>query len=290
MAERDNTARLYEALKGEGYTDLGTLSEFEGSLKDSGKREHVYTVLSENGYSDLGDFKQFETKLGYGEDTDNFFGDFGERLAAGAGRLVGSSTNLLKKITTPVESAVDWANELEPIAASVTVVHRRDEFGGHEKSVLKMRDSSVCLKTPYEVVQLHGDGELIQSVSIENKDTGKIERIELDAIIVNHGLKCDYGALEKWGLNIEDGVAIVNEKRETNIEGIYGAGDFVDHPSKVRYIAGAFTDGILALNSAKLYLEPDAPKVAYVSSHNIRFKERNKKIGLVDNDYREVRG
>ena len=111
MAERDNTARLYEALKGEGYTDLGTLSEFEGSLKDSGKREHVYTVLSENGYSDLGDFKQFETKLGYGEDTDNFFGDFGERLAAGAGRLVGSSANLLKKITTPVESAVDWANE-----------------------------------------------------------------------------------------------------------------------------------------------------------------------------------
>lgn len=97
MAERDNTARLYEALKGEGYTDLGTLSEFEGSLKDSGKREHVYTVLSENGYSDLGDFKQFETKLGYGEDTDNFFGDFGERLAAGAGRLVGSSTNLLKR-------------------------------------------------------------------------------------------------------------------------------------------------------------------------------------------------
>lgn len=44
-------------------------------------------------------------------DTDNFFGDCGERLAAGAGRLVGSSTNLLKKITTPVESAVDWANE-----------------------------------------------------------------------------------------------------------------------------------------------------------------------------------
>lgn len=30
-------------------------------------------------------------------------------------------------------SAVDWANELEPIAASVTVVHRRDDFGGHEK-------------------------------------------------------------------------------------------------------------------------------------------------------------
>ena len=30
-------------------------------------------------------------------------------------------------------SAVDWANELVSIAAQVTVVHRRDHFGGHEK-------------------------------------------------------------------------------------------------------------------------------------------------------------
>lgn len=187
-------------------------------------------------------------------------------------------------------SAVDWANELEQIAASVTIVHRRDEFGGHEKNVLRMRESTVNVRTPYEVVQLHGDEDLIKYVSIQHKETGVMERIKVDAVIVNHGLKCDYGALEKWGINIQDGVAIVNEKRETNIDGLFGAGDFIDHPSKVRLIAGAFTDGVLALNSAKLYLEPDAPKVAYVSSHNIRFKERNKKIGLEDHDYREVRG
>lgn len=187
-------------------------------------------------------------------------------------------------------SAVDWANELERIAASVTIVHRRDEFGGHEKNVLRMRESTVDVRTPYEVVQLHGDEDLIKYVSIQHKETGVTERIKVDAVVVNHGLKCDYGALEKWGINIQDGVAIVTEKRETNIEGLFGAGDFIDHPSKVRLIAGAFTDGVLALNSAKLYLEPDAPKVAYVSSHNIRFKERNKKIGLEDHDYREVRG
>lgn len=187
-------------------------------------------------------------------------------------------------------SAVDWANELDEIAASVTIVHRRDEFGGHEKNVLRMHESMVRVRTPCEVVQLHGDEELITSVSIEHKETGEIECIEVDEVIVSHGLKCDYGALEEWGLDIQDGVAIVNEKRETNIEGLYGAGDFIDHPSKVRLIAGAFSDGILALNSAKLYMDPDAPKVAYVSSHNIRFKERNKKIGLVDHDYREVRG
>ncbi|MEG0451000.1 MAG: NAD(P)/FAD-dependent oxidoreductase [Lysinibacillus sp.] len=187
-------------------------------------------------------------------------------------------------------SAVDWANELVEIAASVTIIHRRHEFGGHEKNVQKMQESMVRVLTPYEVVQLHGEEDLIKSVTIQHKETGEIECIDVDAVIVSHGLKCDYGALEEWGLNIQDGVAIVNEKRETNIEGLYGAGDFIDHPSKVRLIAGAFSDGILALNSAKLYLDPEAPKVAYVSSHNIRFKERNKKIGLIDNDYREVRG
>ena len=76
-------------------------------------------------------------------------------------------------------SAVDWANELEPIAASVTVVHRRDDFGGHEKNVLKMKESSVAVATPYEIVRLHGDGDSIEQVSISHLETGKIERVLL---------------------------------------------------------------------------------------------------------------
>ena len=187
-------------------------------------------------------------------------------------------------------SAVDWANELEPIAASVTVVHRRDDFGGHEMNVRRMKESSVAVATPYEIVRLHGDGNLIERVSISHLETGTVEEINVDAVVVNHGVGCDYGALTEWGLKMQDNVALVDENGETNIPGIFGAGDFIDHPSKVRLIAGAFTDGALALNAAKLRIEPDAPKMAYVSSHNIRFKERNKKIGLDDDNYQDVRG
>lgn len=187
-------------------------------------------------------------------------------------------------------SAVDWANELEPIAASVTVVHRRDDFGGHEKNVRKMKESSVAVATPYEIVQLHGEDDEIEHVSIEHLETGEVEQIAVDAVIVNHGVGCDYGPLANWGIDMKDNVALVDNNGETNIPGIYGAGDFIDHPSKVRLIAGAFSDGAHALNSAKLRIEPDAPKMAYVSSHNIRFKERNKKIGLDDDNYQEVRG
>lgn len=63
--EGNNTRKLYDALKSDGYTDLGDFSSFEGKLKDSGKREMLYEVLKKDGWQDLGDFSQFESKLGY---------------------------------------------------------------------------------------------------------------------------------------------------------------------------------------------------------------------------------
>jgi len=76
----------------------------------------------------------------------------------------------------------------------------------------------------------------------------------------------------------------VNDQMHTNIPGIYAAGDFVTYPSKVELIAGTFTSGVLALNSAKKYMEPDAPYMAYVSSHNDRFKEKNRALGVVEEE------
>ncbi|MFE4711006.1 MULTISPECIES: NAD(P)/FAD-dependent oxidoreductase [Paenibacillus] len=181
------------------------------------------------------------------------------------------------------DSAVDWANELEPIAASVTVVHRRERFGGHEKNIARMKSSSVEVRVPYALTQLHSsNGETIDQVTISHVETGETEVFAVDAIIVNHGLKHDFGPLREWGLDMGEWCANVSDKLETNLPGVFAAGDFVDYSSKVRLIAGTFTDAVLALNSAKLYIDPTADKVAYVSSHNDRFKEKNKALGVVD--------
>ncbi|WP_039836150.1 NAD(P)/FAD-dependent oxidoreductase, partial [Paenibacillus sonchi] len=181
------------------------------------------------------------------------------------------------------DSAVDWANELEPIAASVTIVHRREQFGGHEKNIARMKASSVQVRVPHTVSQLHSsDGEKIDQVTISHMESGASEQLEVDAVIVNHGLKSDFGPLKDWGLDMGEWWANVSSRLETNLPGVFAAGDFVDYSSKVRLIAGTFTDAVLALNSAKLYMDPDAPKVAYVSSHNERFKEKNKALGVVD--------
>ncbi|WP_238650117.1 NAD(P)/FAD-dependent oxidoreductase [Paenibacillus piscarius] len=180
-------------------------------------------------------------------------------------------------------SAVDWANELEGIASSVTVVHRRDQFGGHEKNIVRMKESSVEVRTPYAVSQLHSsNGEMIDQVTISHVESGEQEKFEVDAVIVNHGLKSDFGPLKDWGLDMGEWCANVSGRLETNLPGVFAAGDFVDYESKVRLIAGTFTDAVLALNSAKLYIDPQAEKVAYVSSHNERFKEKNKALGVTD--------
>lgn len=180
-------------------------------------------------------------------------------------------------------SAVDWANELEPIAEQVTVVHRREQFGGHEKNIVKMKESSVDVRTPYEVTQLFSsNGEMIDRVTVAHLESGTTEQLAVDAVIVNHGLKADFSGIKDWGLKMDDWNVFVNGKLESNLPGIFAAGDFANYDSKLNLIAGAFTDAALAVNSAKLYMVPEAPKVAYVSSHNERFKEKNKALGVVE--------
>jgi thioredoxin reductase (NADPH) len=183
------------------------------------------------------------------------------------------------------DAAVDWAVELEPIAASVTIVHRRGEFGGHERTVSQMKQSSVTILTPFTVEALHSqDGTTIDTVTVAHTVTGEQQKLEVDAVVVSHGMRCDYGSIRNWGLNMNEWNMQVDDQMVTNIPGIYAAGDFVTYPSKVELIAGTFTSGILALNSAKKYMEPEAPYMAYVSSHNDRFKEKNRALGVVEEE------
>ncbi|SMF87809.1 thioredoxin reductase (NADPH) [Paenibacillus uliginis N3/975] len=183
------------------------------------------------------------------------------------------------------DSAVDWANELEPIAASVTLVHRRDQFKGLERSVSNMKASSVSIRTPYRVEGFHSeDGVSIQQVNICHAESGESEQLHVDAVIVCHGVTYEYGRIREWGLGIGKWNLDVTDKMETAIPGIFAVGDFVHYGSKVMLIAGAFNDAVLALNSAKLYIEPNAEKMARISSENTRFNELNRQLGVVDDD------
>ncbi|OUS68770.1 thioredoxin reductase [Paenibacillus sp. MY03] len=174
-------------------------------------------------------------------------------------------------------SAVDWANELADVAKQVIVVHRREEFGAMERSVSNMLQVA-DVRTPYELHGLHGAGDVIGAVSIAHIESGDTEMIEVDAVVVSHGYTRSYGDLLEWGLDIGKHGIHVSDQTATNLPGIFAAGDCASYSNKVKLIAGAFTDAVLAVNSAMSYIDAEAPNMAYVSSHNEKFREMNKQL------------
>ncbi|WP_456273483.1 NAD(P)/FAD-dependent oxidoreductase [Bacillus sp. AK031] len=156
------------------------------------------------------------------------------------------------------DSAVDWALMLEPIAEKVTLVHRRDKFRAHEHSVDELHNSSVEIKTPFVPTEVIGDGEQVNQLVLEEVRGEAKEALDLDELIVNFGFVSSLGPIKDWGLNIEKNSIVVNSKMETNIPGIYAAGDVSTYEGKVKLIASGFGEAPTAVNNAKAYMDPDA--------------------------------
>ena len=165
-------------------------------------------------------------------------------------------------------SALDWANELLPIARQVTVVHRRNEFSGLERYITTLRNSTATILTPYVIEKLHGEDARLTGVSVKNMETEQVQVIHVDDVLVNHGFSIDLGPIKKWGLEFEKGSIKVDEFMQTNIEGIFAAGDIASYQNKLHLIAGGFCEGPTAVNSVKAYIEPEKElKPIYSTTH-----------------------
>lgn len=156
------------------------------------------------------------------------------------------------------DSAVDWSLMLEPIAEKVMIVHRRDKFRAHEHSVENLEKSKVIIKTPYVPADLIGDENGIKQIVLKEANGDATETIDVDAVICNYGFVSSLGPIKEWGLQIEKNSIIVNSKMETNIPGIYAAGDICSYDGKVKLIACGFGEAPTAVNNAKTYIDPNA--------------------------------
>ncbi|MEB8700392.1 NAD(P)/FAD-dependent oxidoreductase [Bacillus cereus] len=180
-------------------------------------------------------------------------------------------------------SAVDWANELEPIAKKVYVTYRKEELSGHEAQVKQLMNSSAeCFFNTSITKLIAGDNhEAIEYVELTNHETGEVSHLPIDEVIINHGYERDITLLE----NSELDVAIIdnyyiagNANSESSVDGLYAAGDILKHEGKLHLIAGAFQDAGNAVNKAKQFIQPDASEYGMVSSHNEVFKKRNREL------------
>ena len=155
------------------------------------------------------------------------------------------------------DSAVDWALMLNGIAKSISVVHRRNEFRAHASSIDKLNASSVKLYTPYKAVELVGSKDHADKVIIEHLETKEEIIIDVDDIIVLFGFVSNLGPIKDWGLELRRTALTVDTLDQTNIAGIFAAGDAATFDGKVKMITTGFGEAVVAINAAKAYAYPD---------------------------------
>jgi thioredoxin reductase (NADPH) len=153
------------------------------------------------------------------------------------------------------DSAFDWAVHLEPVARSVTLVHRRDAFRAHERTVQQVRDSTVRIITKAEVSAINGD-RTVESVDVTVD--GETTTHPAQAVVAALGFIADLGPLQHWGVDVHKRHVVVDSSMRTNLARVFAAGDITDYPGKVRLIAVGFGEAATAVNNATVAIDPTA--------------------------------
>ncbi|WGX99771.1 NAD(P)/FAD-dependent oxidoreductase [Nocardioides sp. QY071] len=158
------------------------------------------------------------------------------------------------------DSAFDWAIHLEPIARSVTLVHRRDAFRAHQRTVDQVLASSVQVVTKAEVAALRdADGGTTGALAeIELVADGATKVLPAQAVVAALGFVADLGPLQLWGLETHRRHVVVDPSMRTSLPRVFAAGDITEYPGKVRLIAVGFGEAATAVNNAAVVIDPTA--------------------------------
>jgi thioredoxin reductase (NADPH) len=156
------------------------------------------------------------------------------------------------------DSALDWVLNLQPVANSMTLLHRRDEFRGAPHSVEKMRSLVADKKMELRIGQvttLHGEGGALTHASIRTKEGDA--RIACTRLLPFFGLTMKLGPVADWGLNLEENLIHVDtEKFQTSEPGIFAIGDINSYPGKLKLILSGFHEAALMSQAAHKIVHP----------------------------------
>jgi thioredoxin reductase (NADPH) len=156
------------------------------------------------------------------------------------------------------DSALDWTLNLQPIARSVTLVHRRPEFRAAPDSVNKMYALQETKELEFQIGQvtaLTGSNGKLRSATVKAPE-GDIE-IPVTRLLPFFGLTMKLGPIAEWGLNLHENLVKVDtEKFETSVPGIFAVGDINWYPGKLKLILSGFHEVALMAQAAKRVVSP----------------------------------
>jgi thioredoxin reductase (NADPH) len=150
-------------------------------------------------------------------------------------------------------AALDAALLLAKFAKQVYLIHRRDEFKAEEVRVNDAKKlQNVEIISNSEVKEIKGEKN-IRGVMVQKNDTGETRDLEVNGIFVEIGHIVESDFVSKMVALDERKQIVVNDKNETNVPGVFAAGDATTIPYKQIVIAAG--DGAKAALSAYSYLQ-----------------------------------
>ena len=151
------------------------------------------------------------------------------------------------------DSALDWVLNLQPIANSTTLIHRRDDFRAAPHSVAQMRRLAAEGKVRLEIADLKGlvgEAGAISAIACHTKQKGDYE-IACNELLAFYGLTMKLGPIADFGLNLtENLIPVDTEKFETSEPGIFAIGDINTYPGKLKLILCGFHEAALMSQAA----------------------------------------
>lgn len=147
------------------------------------------------------------------------------------------------------DSAVDWAMEADTRAKHVIQIHRSDVFQAHEGNLARLLHSSVELLPFHELVRIEGEEKVEGAVIMDNR-TKEERHLPMDAVVPAIGFLHNLETVRSWGVSVVGNSIPVDHRMQTNIPGIFAAGDIVIHPSKMKLIATGAGEAAIAANAA----------------------------------------
>ena len=158
------------------------------------------------------------------------------------------------------DSALDWALHFVGKAASVTLIHRRDDFKAAPQSVAKMRALCAAGEMQLLIGQITGfesSNGYLTDIAATNID-GEVQVIALDTLLLFYGLSPKLGPIADWGLDIDrKQIAVDTACFQTSTPGIYAVGDINIYPGKKKLILSGFHEAALAAFAAAAYIAPE---------------------------------
>ncbi|MEX1181522.1 MAG: NAD(P)/FAD-dependent oxidoreductase [Cucumibacter sp.] len=177
------------------------------------------------------------------------------------------------------DSALDWTLNLEPVAKSLTLVHRRDQFRAAPDSVNKMRALVAAGKVRLEIGQitgLEGAGGDLSAVRLNAEGGEKL--LPATRLLPFFGLTMKLGPVADWGINLtEDLIPVDTARFETSEPGIFAIGDINTYPGKLKLILCGFHEAALMAQAAIRIVHPEQKIVFQYTTSSTSL---HKKLGV----------